>query len=127
MGINRAHPHRSEPLTLPHYSSASPPQNGWTSLHLAAARGYLDQINKLLAMGADIDAKDQKVSPALHTSISYSATLQPASRHSAACGKTRDRRQAATLLPCCRPHNTRPAASARAAAAPPRLAWLPEP
>jgi hypothetical protein len=35
-----------------------PPQNGNTPLHMAALHGWLDLIDKLLRMGADINAKN---------------------------------------------------------------------
>jgi ankyrin repeat protein len=34
-----------------------------TALHMIAAKGNLELIDKLLAMGADIDAKDADVRP----------------------------------------------------------------
>jgi hypothetical protein len=37
------------------------PQNGETALHLAAHYGKLDLINKLLALGADINAENHHV------------------------------------------------------------------
>jgi ankyrin repeat protein len=42
-------------------ASAPPPQEGFTSLHFAASRGFLGMIDKLLDMGAKIDAKDREV------------------------------------------------------------------
>jgi hypothetical protein len=40
---------------------ASPPQGRLTALHLAAGNGHVDLIDPLLAMGADIEAKDINV------------------------------------------------------------------
>lgn len=61
-------PNVSPPLLTPaHFQrrrpSDPPPQNGKTPLHVAATHGWLPLIDKLLAMGADVDAKDNKVSP----------------------------------------------------------------
>jgi ankyrin repeat protein len=41
----------------------SPPQKGETALHLAALAGYLDLIDKLLAMGVNIIAKTTMMCP----------------------------------------------------------------
>jgi ankyrin repeat protein len=55
----RVRPHSIRP------ADASPllpsPQNGKTALHLAAAKGQLCLIDKLLDKNADIDAKDEDV------------------------------------------------------------------
>jgi hypothetical protein len=51
----RVHPHR---LPCP---TASPPQDGSTALHVVVLQGHLDVFHTLLAVGADINAKDYKV------------------------------------------------------------------
>jgi hypothetical protein len=43
------------------FITAPPPQDGKTALHWAARFGQLSLIDKLLAKGADIEAKDAKV------------------------------------------------------------------
>jgi ankyrin repeat protein len=52
--------------------SAFPPQLGWSALHFVASLGHLDLIDKLIAMGADIDAKANDV-PLRHPALSFPA------------------------------------------------------
>jgi hypothetical protein len=52
----------TEPGPVP-VSSTCLSQNEATILHWAAEHGHLDLVNKLFAMGANIDAKDNNVSP----------------------------------------------------------------
>lgn len=60
---SHTHPHRSDSLTLPHRPSASALQQGLTTLHWVASKGRLNMIDPLLALGADINAKDDEVPP----------------------------------------------------------------
>jgi ankyrin repeat protein len=46
--------------------AAPPPQDGQTSLYIAAHKGLLGLINKLLAMGVDVNAKDNRVPACSH-------------------------------------------------------------
>jgi ankyrin repeat protein len=49
-----------------------------TALHMMAAKGNLDLIDKLVAMGANIDAKDVDVTP---HSPPQTASSYPTSMH----------------------------------------------
>jgi len=48
---------------------SSKDEDGFTSLHLAAANGYKEMADFLLANGADVNAKDNSQSTPLHQAV----------------------------------------------------------
>lgn len=70
--------HLLNPEPLP---SAPPPQNGLTALHWAAKHGHLALIDKLLAKGADIEAKGNRVPHPSPSITLLSTPLSPPPPH----------------------------------------------
>ena len=46
-------------------------EDGETPLHLAAGKGDVEEVKRLLSVGADVEARDEDRGTALHEGIRY--------------------------------------------------------